>query len=348
MDLRKIAIVIIALVPAVLTAWGQGLSFGALDFVSASQRNAGVIGALDAVVETAAAKADFSVGALDVVLATKSESQASVANVLSKVAASGKVSSGALDFVRNYHAGGNYYKTGALDVPSLYAGMESANGNASKWIGQMLPVPQWGKITSNFGFRPRFGRMHKGIDIAMNVGDTVCVPIPGVVSRVSYEAGGYGHYVVVKHENGLETRYAHLSVCLVGPGEQVSPDRPIALSGNTGNSTGPHLHFETRVNGTAIDPQQIFNFAGGKVMPRYGSYGAATYSGSPVGALDQVASNGVRGRSLGDKRTYVVKMGDTLEKIAGLAGTSVLEICKLNFISEHDALVPGTMIRLRR
>lgn len=326
---------------------GQGLSLGALDFVTSS-RDQGAYGALDAVADAAASMMpDAASGALDAVLASRGEGSASAAGILSMVASSGNARVGALDFISAYHSAGNYYKTGSWDIPSLYGGVESS-GNASMWIGQMLPVPQWGKITSGFGFRPRFGRMHKGIDIAMHVGDTVCVPLPGIVDRVSYEAGGYGHYVVVKHENGLETRYAHLSVCLVGPGERLEPGRPLALSGNTGNSTGPHLHFETRVNGAPIDPQQIFNFAGGKMLPRYGSSGALTYTGSSSAVLDQVSGNSVRGRSLGEKRTYVVKVGDTLEKIAGLAGTSVIELCKLNFISEHEQLVPGTMIRLRR
>ena len=333
-----------ALLSGGLCVSAQGLSFGALDMISGSKGSGA--GALDVV----SASKNVAVGALDAILGSGVEDQSPVGTgaLASIVAAnaSAKVSSGALRFISRSYGTGGYYKSGAWDIPSV-SGYNEGGNNGSIWMGQMYPVPQWGKITSTFGFRPRFGRMHKGIDIAMSVGDTVCCPLPGIVDRVSYEAGGYGNYVVVRHENGLETRYAHLSATLVGPGDRVGPTSPIALSGNTGNSTGPHLHFETRINGTAIDPQSIFNFAGGKMLPKYG-HSPLTYSSSPAGALNHISSSGIRGRSLGDRRTYVVKAGDTLQKIAGLAGTSVFELCKLNFIMESDPLVPGTMIRLRK
>lgn len=351
MDCRKVLILTIA-VQGFLCVSAQGNPFAALDVIAGSEKvpagSAG-LGALDAVIGNAGgAGGAVSFGALDAISSSSDKSSKVSSGALDVVASAvGQVRPGALNFISHANSQANYYKSGAWDIPSV-AGNYEAGGNVSMWIGQMLPVPQWGKITSAFGYRPRFGRMHKGIDIAMSVGDTVCCPLPGVVDRISYEAGGYGHYVVVKHQNGLETRYAHLSTTLVAPGDKVDPERPIALSGNTGNSTGPHLHFETRINGTAIDPQSIFSFAGGKMIPRGAGYGTATYSSSPVGALDQVVSGGTRGRSLNEKRTYVVKAGDTLQKIAGLAGTSVIELCKLNFISETDPLVPGTMIRLRR
>ena len=110
-------------------------------------------------------------------------------------------------------------------------------------------TPEWGRITSNFGYRLQFKRMHKGIDIAMNVGDTVRAVLPGFVSKVGYEANGYGHYVVLKHDGGMETRYAHLSRLMVGMGQFVDARNAVGLSGNSGNSTGPHLHFETRTHG---------------------------------------------------------------------------------------------------
>lgn len=94
----------------------------------------------------------------------------------------------------------------------------------------------------------------------MEIGDTVRVALPGIVDKVSYEAHGYGHYVEVVHDNGIVTCYAHLSSSLVKAGDKVDASQPIALSGNTGNSTGPHLHFETRYNGTAINPMTVFNF----------------------------------------------------------------------------------------
>lgn len=123
------------------------------------------------------------------------------------------------------------------------------------------------KITSLFGYRPKFGRMHKGIDVAMAIGDTVRVPIPGTVREIGYEAKGYGHYVTVEHDDGMETRYAHLSRTLVAPGDYIAANQPIALSGNSGNSTGPHLHFETLILGKAVNPTEVFSFTAGHALP---------------------------------------------------------------------------------
>lgn len=117
--------------------------------------------------------------------------------------------------------------------------------------------PEWGRITSGFGYRAKFGRMHKGIDIAMNVGDTVKVPLAGFVKRTGYEPRGYGHYVVVGHPDGMETRYAHLSRVFVMCGDRLEAGDAMGLAGNTGNSTGPHLHFETRLDGNAVNPLQM-------------------------------------------------------------------------------------------
>ena len=88
----------------------------------------------------------------------------------------------------------------------------------------------------------------------MAVGDTVRAALGGTVDRVDYQPGGYGHYVTISHDGGLETRYAHLSRPLVVPGQYVMAGEPVALSGNSGNSTGPHLHFETRRMGIPFNP----------------------------------------------------------------------------------------------
>ena len=121
------------------------------------------------------------------------------------------------------------------------------------------PVP--GKLTSPFGWRARFGRMHKGVDLNLRVGDTVRAAFSGKVRLTKYNAGGYGYYVVVRHDNGMETVYGHLSRFLVKPNQRVKAGEPIALGGNTGRSTGPHLHFETRYMGIALNPESIIDFA---------------------------------------------------------------------------------------
>lgn len=103
-----------------------------------------------------------------------------------------------------------------------------------------------GPLTSPYGWRKSKKKVHHGVDVSMAVGDTVRAALSGTVERIDCQPHGYGHYVVLAHEGGLETRYAHLKCALVTPGQYVTAGEPIALSGNSGNSTGPHLHFETR------------------------------------------------------------------------------------------------------
>ncbi|MBR2147247.1 MAG: M23 family metallopeptidase [Muribaculaceae bacterium] len=119
-------------------------------------------------------------------------------------------------------------------------------------------------VTSHFGYRRQFGRMHYGVDLKASVGDTVYAAFSGKVRLTKFERNGYGFYVIVRHDNGMETVYGHLSKFLVKPNQNVKAGTPIALSGNTGRSTGPHLHFETRYMGIAINPEKIFDFTNGK------------------------------------------------------------------------------------
>lgn len=164
---------------------------------------------------------------------------------------------GSLDFISGAYSSYGFYQSGSCVKTNPYTDTYSLVPPIS---GVSYYSPEWGRITSGFGYREKFNRVHKGIDIAMEIGDTVRVALPGIVDKVSYEAHGYGHYVEVVHDNGIVTCYAHLSSSLVKAGDKVDASQPIALSGNTGNSTGPHLHFETRYNGTAINPMTVFNF----------------------------------------------------------------------------------------
>ena len=123
------------------------------------------------------------------------------------------------------------------------------------------PVP--GYVTSNYGYRARFRRNHYGIDLKLQIGDTVRCAFPGKVRLTKYEGRGYGYYVVVRHPNGMETVYGHLSRFLVKPNQTVKAGEAIALGGNTGRSTGPHLHFETRYLGIPINPAAIIDFENG-------------------------------------------------------------------------------------
>lgn len=133
-------------------------------------------------------------------------------------------------------------------------------------------------ITSPYGYRARFRRTHKGVDMRAAIGDTVRSAFDGRVRLARYERGGYGFYVIVRHTNGLETVYGHLSRFLVQPGQYVKAGTPIALSGNTGRSTGPHLHFETRYMGYAINPQAIFDFANRTTLTDFYTFSKSTYT----------------------------------------------------------------------
>ncbi|MDE6371164.1 MAG: M23 family metallopeptidase [Duncaniella sp.] len=124
-------------------------------------------------------------------------------------------------------------------------------------------TPTPGHITSNYGYRARFRRNHYGIDLKLQTGDTVRVAFSGKVRITKYDARGYGYYVVVRHPNGMETVYGHLSRFLVKPNQVVKAGDPIALGGNTGRSTGSHLHFETRYMGIPINPAAIIDFENG-------------------------------------------------------------------------------------
>ena len=108
-----------------------------------------------------------------------------------------------------------------------------------------------GRVSSGFG--PRWGTMHKGVDWACPTGTAIRASCGGTVVSAGWH-GGYGNSILIRHSNGNQTRYAHLSKILVSAGQKVNQSDKIALSGNTGNSTGPHLHFETIVNGRHVNP----------------------------------------------------------------------------------------------
>lgn len=130
------------------------------------------------------------------------------------------------------------------------------------FLNYSMPV-KWREVNSHFGYRPRFKRNHYGTDLKARMGDTVVAVFSGKVEKIKYERSGYGFHVVILHDDGVKTLYAHLSRILVKEGEIVRNGQPIALSGNTGRSTGPHLHFEIRVGGKCIDPEKVFDFKRG-------------------------------------------------------------------------------------
>jgi murein DD-endopeptidase MepM/ murein hydrolase activator NlpD len=140
-------------------------------------------------------------------------------------------------------------QSAALAAQIRDAQTRSAGTGAPSAAGLIWPCN--GVLTSGYGLR--WGRIHEGIDIAAPSGTPIWAAAAGTVIYAGW-LGGYGNLVVVDHGNGLATAYAHASALLVGVGQSVAQGETIALVGNTGHSTGPHLHFEVRVNGAAVDP----------------------------------------------------------------------------------------------
>ena len=196
------------------------------------------------------------------------------------------------------------------------------------------PVP--GMITSFFGWRPRFQRLHHGVDLSLQIGDTVRAAVSGTVERIAYDHKGYGHYVVLSHPEGMETLYGHLQYALVSQGQFVYAGQPLAIGGNTGNSTGPHLHFETRLSGVAVDPTLLFNF-----------YGSAQYIAEQPQVSTGSPSYSHQSKSLKKESTYIVRYGDTPESVARQAGISVMKLCQLNMLQTSDPLPIGRMLKLK-
>ena len=143
------------------------------------------------------------------------------------------------------------------DWSNKYAHQETALPDSFRISLKDFCMPTTSRVlTSNFG--ARWGRQHKGLDIKVYIGDTIRAAFSGKVRIVRYERRGYGKYVVIRHYNGLETIYGHLSAQLVEEDQEVRAGDVIGLGGNTGRSTGSHLHFETRLCGVALNPALMF------------------------------------------------------------------------------------------
>jgi len=197
----------------------------------------------------------------------------------------------------------------------------------------VIPIDNQIKVTSLFGIRGR--RMHNGIDLKLQIGDTVRSAFSGKVRIKGYERRGYGYYLVIRHSNGLETVYGHLSGFLVSENEIIKAGQPIGLGGNTGRSTGSHLHFETRFLGQALNPSHIIDFKSG--LPHNDEY--VLYKGN-------FSKNTNIYTSTSERIVYHrVQQGETLGKIALQYKTTVAELCRLNGLTTKSILRIGQSIR---
>jgi len=175
------------------------------------------------------------------------------------------------------------------------------------------------------------------VDIKLQTGDTVLTAFEGIV-RIAKYSKSYGFYVVVRHFNGLETLYAHLSKLLVSPGTHLQAGEILGLGGSTGRSTGAHLHFEVRYLGQQVNPNEVISFDEYVCINPELTITADRFA--YLKSVDTFKANTSKGRY------YKIRKGDTLGKIASKHRTTVARLCKLNGISSKKVLKPGKTIRI--
>lgn len=246
------------------------------------------------------------------------------------------------------------------------------NEDVAIWVVDSLSeyhCPYQRKVYSPFGYRR--GRGHMGVDLPFPTGTPVKAAFSGKV-RVSKYYKGYGNLVIIRHENGLETFYGHLSKRNVQPGDWVTAGDVIGLGGSTGRSTGAHLHFETRYLGYAFDPQWLINFETGELRHRLfvlkkrylnaaSRYIPETdeedylimqedsiaYSARAAEIAAKEAEEARKAAELAKAQYHKIRSGDTLGAIAARYHTSVKALCRLNGITPTTTLRIGRSIRVR-
>lgn len=239
----------------------------------------------------------------------------------------------------------NPYKMSQEDLPYSWA----------VWLVDSLDqyhCPFQGDVHPRGKFGPRRGRRHQGIDLPLKTGDPIYATFTGKV-RMSRYMGGFGNLIIIRHENGLETFYAHLSKRNVEEGDWVNAGDIIGLGGSTGRSTGPHLHFETRYNGFAFDPQWLIDFKTGELRHRLFLLKKRyfnIYSNYEQDFEDEWKNEEEDRKEDAERaamRWYTIKSGDTLGRIAINNGTTISELCRLNGITRTTTLRIGRRIRVR-
>lgn len=267
-----------------------------------------------------------------------------------------------LNYAEEEEPEGDIYEEGwNSNMVNCYAGVSVPQTVVITGLDKFcMPCP--GYVTSPYGYRRRFRRQHKGVDLKVQIGDTIRAAFDGRVRLTKYEARGYGKYVVVRHTNDLETVYGHLSRFLVEPGTYVKAGDPIALGGNTGRSTGPHLHFETRYMGYAINPAAIFDFANQTTHTdsytfdkrtytqarNYSPEANAEYARAYHQTRNQAAASNAEKRHNKAKTssTYTVRKGDSLSRIAARHHTTVNKLCRLNGLKSSAKIRPGQKLKV--
>lgn len=211
-------------------------------------------------------------------------------------------------------------------------------------------MPVIGVITSRYGYRK--GGKHTGIDIDLETGDTVYAAWTGKVRFAKYHSGGYGNLVIIRHPNGMETLYGHLSKHLVYPDQDIVAGEPIGLGGNTGHSFGSHLHFETRFYDVPMNPEILIDFDKGQLKNENLFLLASFFE---PGANTNILNDETQGEVVqkpvvlktSQAKYYKVRPGDTLTKIAARNSTTVSKLCQLNGIKPTSVLQIGRSLRIK-
>ncbi len=227
-------------------------------------------------------------------------------------------------------------------------------------INRKFVIPVKGVVNSNYGYRN--GKSHNGIDLNLKTGDTVSAAWSGKVRYAKYNDGGFGNLVIIRHHNGLETFYAHLSKLLVYPDQNVLAGETIGLGGTTGHSTGPHLHFEIRFYDSPLNPAEFIDFTLKKLkrdelfvhglLFKVGAKPSDYFDNSQI-TNDNDSSNVVKPIKkppvvVKAKAVYYrVKSGDTLSKIAAKNNITVAKLCKLNGLKPSSIIVVGKSLKVK-
>jgi hypothetical protein len=203
-------------------------------------------------------------------------------------------------------------------------------------------IPFDGAMTSKYGYRR--GRRHNGVDIDLETGDTICAAFDGKIRYAKYHENGFGNLIVIRHYNGLETYYAHCSKLMVAPNQDIKAGHPIGLGGNTGHSTGSHLHFEVRFYDNPINPELIFDFKQKAVKDNL-----LVHSGvfNPNVTTKRNSSSSSSTPVNKNAKTHRVRSGESLWIISRKYGTTVDVLCRLNGLTETSVLNIGQVIRLK-
>lgn len=228
-----------------------------------------------------------------------------------------------------------------MDVSQLKENLNIVLFDTTKGQYWSEPVPH-SFITSAFGKRGY--RWHYGVDLELDTGDSIRSVWDGVVRLTNWDGGGYGNYVLVRHYNGFETLYGHLSDIQCTVGQIVQAGDLLAKGGSTGRSSGPHLHFEIRYQGIPINPMEVFDFNSHDIR-------SSTFTISPetFDYLDRRYGRGAGENPVRTRKVYYhkIRRGDTLSSLSEKYGVPVATLKKLNGITKSTGLIAGKRLRLR-